>query len=85
MIMIEMNCRASASVKSEIHASSDLIREMIYQLNLRAMIATNETEKSKFMVGVSMLVRVPLILPKKKRPSQTAHGRIWKNILRVAL
>ena len=28
----------SASVKSEIHASNDLIREMICELNLRAMI-----------------------------------------------
>ena len=43
--MIEMNCHASASVKSEIHASSDLIHETIYQLNLRAMIVTNEMEK----------------------------------------
>ena len=47
MIMIEMNCHASASVKSEIHASSDLIHETIYELNLPAMIMTNETEKSK--------------------------------------
>ena len=40
--MIEMNSRASASVKSKIHASSDLIREMIYQLNLRAMTVTGK-------------------------------------------
>ena len=34
----KMNCHASASVKSEIHALSDLIHETIYQLNLRVMI-----------------------------------------------
>ena len=35
----EYKCRTSASVKSEIRASNDLIHEMICQLNLRAMIA----------------------------------------------
>ena len=45
--MIEMNCHASASVKSEMHASRDLIHETIYQLNLRVMITTDEMEKSK--------------------------------------
>ena len=45
--MIEMNSRASASVKSEIRASSDLIRETIYLLNLRVMITTDETGKFK--------------------------------------
>ena len=39
------NCHASASVKSEIHASNDLIHETIYELNLRAMVTTMKQQK----------------------------------------
>ena len=36
----EVNCHATASVKSEIRASNDLSRETICKLNLRAMATT---------------------------------------------
>ena len=40
-----MNCHASASVKSEIRVSNDLIRETICELNLRAMVTTMKQQK----------------------------------------
>ena len=73
----EINCHASASVKSEMRASNDLSRETICELNLQAMVTTMKQQKVKNLIltGVSMPVRVPLILPQRKRPSRIAH---WK-------
>ena len=42
------NCHASASVKSEIRASNDLIHETICELNLQAMITTMKQQKIDF-------------------------------------
>ena len=39
----------------------------------------NETTKNEIVVGVSMLVRVPLILHHRKQPSQTTHKKGLKN------
>ena len=79
----EINCHASASVKSEMRASNDLIHEMICELNLRAMATTMKQQKLKnlILVGVSMLVRVPLILPQRKHPSRIAHWKGHKEIV----
>ena len=73
----DINCCASASVKSEMRASNDLSRETICELNLRAMATTMKQQKLKnlILVGVLMPVRVPLILSQRKHPSQIAH---WK-------
>ena len=79
----ETNCHASASVKSEIHASNDLIREMICELNLRAMATTLKQQKLKNLIlaEVSMPVGVPLILPQRKHPSRIAHWKGYKEIV----
>ena len=79
----EINCHASASVKSEIHASNNLIRETICELNLRVMATTMKQQKLKKFIldGVSTLVRVPLILPQRKRPSRIAHWKGHKEIV----
>ena len=45
------NCHASASVKSEIHASNGLIRKMIYELNLRVMVTTMKQKNEKIDFG----------------------------------
>ena len=59
------------------HASNDLSREMICELNLRAMVTTMKQQKLKnsILAGVSMPVRVPLILPQRKCPSWIAHRK----------
>ena len=74
----EINCHASASVKSEMRASNDLSRKTICELNLRVMATTMKQQKVKnlILMGVSMPIEVPLILPQRKRPSQIAH---WKS------
>ena len=41
----KMNCSASATVKSEIHASNDLIRETICELNLQVKVTTMKQQK----------------------------------------
>ena len=79
----KINCRASASVKSKMRASNDLSREMICELNLRAMVTTMKQQKVKNLIltGVSTLVRVPLILPQRKHPSRIAHWKGNKEIV----
>ena len=42
------NCHASASVKSEIHASNDLIHEMIYQHQFMSDVYDKINENKKF-------------------------------------
>ena len=73
----EINCHASASVKSKMCASNDLSHETICELNLPAMATTMKQQKVKnlILMGVLMLVKVPLILPQRKHPSRIAH---WK-------
>ena len=76
----ETNCHASASVKSKIQACSDLIREAIYQLNLRVMIVTNKMlkimkHKMKFCGGGLNTSWSPPHPPSKKRPSWTMHDK----------
>ena len=46
------NCHTSASVKSEIHASNDLICEMICELNLQVMIMTNQVKHQKLKLKI---------------------------------
>ena len=43
----EANCHASASVRSEMHASNNLSHETICELNLPAMAATMKQQKLK--------------------------------------
>ena len=59
------------------HASNDLSRETICELNLQAMATTMKQQKFKSLIltGVSMLAGVPLILPQRKRPSRITHWR----------
>ena len=67
----------------KLHASNDLIRETICKLNLRAMATTMKQQKLKnlILVGISTLVRVPLILPQRKHLSQITHWKGYKEIV----
>ena len=76
----ETNHHASASVKSEMRVSNDLIRKTICELNLQVMATTMKQEKLKNLIlaGVSTPVRVPLILPQRKRHPRLLIGRVIK-------
>ena len=65
------------------HVSNNLIHETICELNLQVMATTMKQQKLKnlILVEVSMLVRVPLILPQRKRPSCIAHWKGYKEIV----